>query len=212
MNNGESMIKRYVSTKLNANCYLYSNDKISYMVIVDPCVEYDIMVSQAYKPIKYVLITHGHYDHIKEIRTYLNKNITFIMDKNAITKLENDKLNLSKYITKSFTIKEEELGKVLYVSNGIYKLEDDLNLEVIETKGHSDCSLSYLIDNILFTGDFILKGSVGRSDFITGNQNTMNISIMNIKMNSKVRNALIYPGHGDETTMLYELKTNPFLR
>ena len=85
------------------------------------------------------------------------------------------------------------------------------NFEVIYNPGHTDDSISYYFkeENILFSGDFIFKGSVGRTD-LGGNNLDMLNSINKIKQYNK--DIIIEPGHGEETTLEYELKYNPFFR
>ena len=87
----------------------------------------------------------------------------------------------------------------------------DFNFKVIDTKGHTDDSVSFYFynDNIMFTGDFLFKESIGRFDFDNSSEIDMLKSIENIKKYDK--SIKIYPGHGDITTLEYEFKNNPYL-
>lgn len=85
------------------------------------------------------------------------------------------------------------------------------NFEVIETKGHTEDSLTYYFkeENCMFTGDFLFKGSIGRTDFPTGNPEKMKQSLNKI---IKYRDDItVYPGHGEKTTIGHEKRTNPFI-
>lgn len=87
--------------------------------------------------------------------------------------------------------------------NGIYNLRN-FNFEIIHTPGHKeDCiTLYFKKENIMFTGDFIFKNSIGRIDLIGGNEENMIKSLNTI---SKYNDAIIiYPGHGDNTLLGYE--------
>lgn len=82
--------------------------------------------------------------------------------------------------------------------------------EVIYTPGHTSDSVSYYFDNeSLFTGDFLFKGTVGRTDLPTGNFNALMRSIEKIKVYPS--HIKIYPGHDDNTTLKDELAKNPYL-
>lgn len=83
--------------------------------------------------------------------------------------------------------------------------------EVIYTPGHTSDSLSYYFDNkYLFTGDFLFKGTIGRTDLPTGNYDKLLNSLEKIKKYPK--EIKIYPGHMDETTLIQELETNPYMQ
>lgn len=81
---------------------------------------------------------------------------------------------------------------------------------IIKTYGHSNDSITIYFkeDNIMFVGDFIFKESIGRCDLPTGNFIEMQSSINKIKKYNS--NIIIYPGHGDKTTLGYELEHNPY--
>lgn len=84
------------------------------------------------------------------------------------------------------------------------------NFEIIETKGHKDDCVSFLFEKTMFTGDFLFKGTIGRTDFFDSNHLDMLKSLEKIKKYDK--DIKIYPGHGDESTLEYEFKNNYFLR
>lgn len=85
------------------------------------------------------------------------------------------------------------------------------NFKMIETKGHTDDSVTYYFyqDNIMFTGDFLFKETIGRTDLETGNMNKMIESLNKIK--NYPDDTLIYPGHGDMTNLGYEKQNNIWL-
>ena len=92
-----------------------------------------------------------------------------------------------------------------------YKINNFI-FDVIHNPGHSSDSISFYFkeDNILFSGDFIFKESIGRVDLPTGNIDDMNKSIKKISKYSK--DMVIYPGHGEETTLGYEIENNIYFR
>lgn len=96
-------------------------------------------------------------------------------------------------------------------SEGNYSVHP-FNFSIIENKGHSDDSISFYFkdENIMFTGDFLFKGTIGRTDLKTGSSKDMVISLINIKKYNP--NTIIYPGHGEESTLGYEFENNMFFK
>ena len=84
--------------------------------------------------------------------------------------------------------------------------------EIIDTPGHKDDSVTYYFKDskVMFVGDFIFKDSIGRCDLLGGNINEMKKSINLIKKYDS--NIVLYPGHGDKTTLGYEIKNNMYMR
>ena len=104
--------------------------------------------------------------------------------------------------------------KVFKKSNlreGDYTLKD-FNFEVIYTPGHSLDSVTFYFkeDKIMFVGDFIFKDSIGRCDLPGGSEVSMKNSINNIKKYDK--DTILYPGHGESTTLGDELSNNPYMK
>lgn len=86
------------------------------------------------------------------------------------------------------------------------------SFEVIFTKGHTDDSVTYYFkdEKIMFTGDFLFKETIGRTDMPSGNPEAMQKSLKKIK--SYPGDIQIYPGHGPATTLKYEKENNYFLK
>lgn len=127
-----------------------------------------------------VLITHSHFDHIGALRNFLTKRSVKIFKKSNLEE------------------KEYELGPFKF--------------KCIYTPGHSSDSVTFYFEdiNIMFVGDFIFKGSIGRCDLPTGDENKMKESIEMIK-NYK-EDTLIYNGHGPSTTLKEEINNNPYFK
>ena len=80
----------------------------------------------------------------------------------------------------------------------------------MDTPGHTNCSSMYVIENAIFSGDTLFKGSVGRTDLWTGNPVQQKQTLQNIR--SLKRNYIIYPGHDESTTLAEEIQTNRYLK
>lgn len=97
-----------------------------------------------------------------------------------------------------------------------YNLEEkeyiinNFKFEIIKTPGHTSDSVTFYFkeENVMFTGDFIFKGTIGRTDLPTGNMKVMESSIEKIKKYDK--NITFYPGHGENTTLEDEINNNYF--
>ena len=87
---------------------------------------------------------------------------------------------------------------------------NNFKFNIIKTPGHTSDSITFYFkeDNIMFTGDFIFKGTIGRTDLPTGDMKEMENSIEKIKKYNK--DITLYPGHGDNTTLDYEINNNYF--
>ncbi len=101
--------------------------------------------------------------------------------------------------------KDEPIYDYKNLKEGINKI-DNFTFNVINTPGHTDESISFLFDDVLFSGDFIFKNSIGRTD-LGGNNEDMKNSIKKIL---KYKDIEIYPGHGEKTTLNNERENLKF--
>lgn len=185
-----------------------------------PCVVIDLGSTQT-RVISYIkenhiscsgiLLTHGHFDHIRGLNNFLKEfNCTVFIDFNDKEFLTDSKLNGSKY---------SEENQVIINTNNIYELddEDEINFgngylfKVIETPFHTNGSVCYLCEkeNALFSGDTLFRGSIGRTDLPTGSERLVNSSLKKLlNLNPKL---VVYPGHGETTTLDKEISSNPYL-
>ncbi|MCR1935280.1 MBL fold metallo-hydrolase [Clostridium tepidum] len=187
----------------NANCYLLiDEDKCA---IIDPggdpediikIIEDNNLVPQ------FILLTHGHIDHVGGVEAIKDKyNIPFY-----INKKDEDLIKEAKYIFGSFG-KYKNADKYL-VEGQIFEL-GNLKIKVLETPGHSPGGVSFLVNNVIFTGDTLFRESIGRSDFIGGNHNVLIDSIQS-KIIVLDKDIYVLPGHGPQSTIGYEKDNNPF--
>ena len=105
--------------------------------------------------------------------------------------------------------KIEFSADILIRDGDIIQIED-LSIKVIHTPGHTKGGVCYMYRDMLFTGDTLFAGSMGRTDLYGGNEEHMNNSLR--KLSEMEENLTIYPGHGPKSTIKIEKETNPFLR
>lgn len=189
------------------NCYLLKKD--SFGILIDPGAKpEDILSKISGLKIEYILLTHCHFDHIEYLEEI--KNITG-------AKVIGSK-NLNKNIKDSFINVSAMFGSEKVFNDADITLDDCeiLNTNIgeikcIYTPGHTDCSVCYMIDNNLFSGDTLFSGSVGRWDLATANVNDLVYSIKKVlyKLDDNLK---VFPGHGPDTTIGYEKKFNPCIK
>lgn len=204
--------KRIVTELLEENTYiLYNEDKEC--IIIDPGYGFGLIdsfiLSNNLKPLA-ILATHAHIDHIASASNFIDKyNIDSYVCENEKLIAENfhravDYWGMSDVIKKpnvSHWIKIDQ--KNLQISN--------FNFSIIFNPGHSPGSVSFVIEDLVFCGDLIFKGSIGRTDLPLGNPIDMKQSL-SFFVNSFEQDCKLLPGHREETTLHEELKYNPFLR
>lgn len=199
-------IQIFSTNRLQTNCFLVENK--GKCIIVDPCVKYKDIFKDLNLNLEAVIITHAHFDHIDELESYLNKGLEFYMHKNAYPKLCDSKLNFSKITGNPVTFNLEN-EKVFFVENDKLKLIDK-DIDFIYLPGHSNCSIALMVDEHLFIGDVLFRGSIGRYDLPTASYNEMMNSLSILK--SLKKDYIVYPGHGPKTSLFYEINNNPYLK
>lgn len=191
---------------LGTNCCIINNgDKT---IVIDPGASFNkIEASLNGRNVDYVLLTHGHFDHIGALEEIINKYhpVVYCHIKDKLL-VENGKANGS------------TMGSRVYieVKDGVTYFEDKVsidgfNIETIHTFGHTKGSVSYLFDNEhLFSGDFLFKGVIGRTDLYHSSDSLMKESCK--KILSYGDDIIVYPGHGDTTTLGEEKLNNKYLK
>lgn len=170
------------------NCYIvYLN---SGEIIIDPGVDATSWVIENVKNPKAILNTHGHFDHIwsnSELKETFN--IPIYAPKDDIFMIEDDPFNYG-YKTSKVDVKVD-------IDEKIKILDEDITFWIF--KGHTPGCSAIQIQDTIFSGDFIFKNSIGRVDFPFSNPQDMKKSIL--KVLSFKEDFIIYPGHGDSTTL-----------
>ena len=195
---------------LFANTYVLIDDNNDCLVI-DPSKHYGGIVSYIRKNnlnLKGVLLTHGHYDHIRGVDLLVDEfKVPVFIGFDEINLVKDPYENCSLMLGGPYSLEKE----LTTVSDGeILKLLSE-DIVCISTPYHTIGSICYYIpsSNILLTGDFLFKGSVGRCDLPTGTPKTFSDSINKILILPD--QTKIYPGHGPSSLISNEKRSNPFL-
>ncbi len=205
-------IEKFVLGFLGTNCYLLINEETKELLIVDPaiCPAYLIshVKSNGYQP-KAILLTHGHFDHVMGIDEWVKEfQIPVYLHEEEQEVLAKANLNLSYQFRKDYAYEDVQCLK----TDEVIELAG-LSLRVIHTPGHTKGSCCYYIEaeEVLISGDTLFAQSVGRSDFPTGDGQTLVNSIKE-KLFCLPDAVMVYPGHNDLTCIGDEKALNPFVR
>lgn len=188
-----------------ANTYILTNDNKN-AIVVDPSRPSILEeLSSRNLTAKYVLLTHSHFDHIGGVSALQNAGAKVVCAEE-----ERAAFNTTMEFGARLGYKKEPL-----IVDETFSGEKELNflgisLKVIQTPGHTIGSVCYLLkeENILFTGDTLFEGSIGRTDLPTGDTGMLRESLRKLKNLSGDYD--VYSGHGDETTLDRERRLNPF--
>lgn len=204
-------IKIFPNGIYGATTYLIY-DKISLEGAIVDCAssvdEIEKFVKDKKINLKYILITHGHFDHVYCVSKMKEKfpNALVLMHKEDLPLLGQVEVQCSMAGVESISVPcvdglLDENSKNLTIGKK--------EIKVIETKGHSKGGVCYLIENVLFSGDTLFQESIGRCDLFGGSFSEIEYSIKE-KLFKLDDNIVVYPGHGDKTTIGYEKKHNPY--
>ena len=157
-----------------------------------------------------ILATHAHIDHIASASNFIDKyNIDSYVCENEKLIAENFQRAVD-YWGMSDVIKKPNVSHWIKIDQKNLQISN-FNFSIIFNPGHSPGSVSFVIEDLVFCGDLIFKGSIGRTDLPLGNPIDMKKSL-SFFVNSFEQDCKLLPGHREETTLHEELKYNPFLR
>ena len=198
-------VEKFITGQLENNNYLLLDDESKKAVLIDASSNIPEIVEAAKGyDVEYILLTHGHFDHIMGLNSLKNEfNAQAVINKNDI--VVSDNIN---EFTRLFGLPDAIAPTYeKFVEDGDEIVSGNIKIKVITTPGHTEGGVCYLIDNKLFSGDTLFKGSVGRTDLFGGNFKKLIDSIKNklFKLDDKIE---VFPGHGDMTTIGFEKKYN----
>lgn len=204
------VVEGIVLGMVSTDTWLLKHKETGEMLIIDPADRADIIARQVKKmegiP-KGVLLTHGHFDHMmaaEDLRNQYQIPIYALEGEKGL--LSNARTNLSESWAKACTLEAD------------YWLKDNerihaagFDIQVLHTPGHTSGSCCYYIkeEELLFSGDTLFAGSVGRTDFQTSNPHQMKTSLQRL-LTQLPGETVVCPGHGEQTTIAYEKRYNPF--
>lgn len=200
------IVKIFREPPIDNNNYLLIDEKSKEAALVDcSAIEPGINdeLTKAGAKLKYILLTHGHFDHVAGIR---QTDAKVVMHREDITILNQANLYLSVFGIPEITIPDIDI----FVNDGDVLKLGDIDIKVIHTPGHTQGGVCYLVNNMLFSGDTIFRESVGRCD-LEGGDFVQIVDSIKSKIFTLPDNTVIYPGHGISTNVSWEKEHNQFM-
>ena len=194
------------------NAYIVYDENTLEGIIIDPGDDAeDIIkiVKDLKLNIKYIVNTHGHADHIganTQLLKQLHAKLAIHEDDKMMLSDPNLNLSITGYMGRE--VKSPAPDIILHEGDVI--TFGNIKLKVIHTPGHTPGGICLLGDGVLFSGDSLFEGSVGRTDFPGGSMSALVDSLKKkiLTLDPKIK---VFPGHGGPTTIGYEASNNPFL-
>ncbi len=203
-------IKCLVLGMVSTNTWFLENKETHELVIVDPADRADIIkreVEEMGGEPKAVLLTHGHFDHIMaadELRDAFDIPIYAYADEKLV--LTSPRINLSGSWADPYALDAD-----YYLSDNEEVELAGFEIKVLHTPGHTLGSCCYYIEEegVVFSGDTLFAQSIGRTDFPTSNMRHMKNSLRRL-FAELPDETVVCSGHGEDTTIGYEKRYNPF--
>ena len=190
---------------LMTNCYIVTDETTLECAVIDPGDEparVEQMVQRSGCELRYILLTHGHFDHCTGVAGMLERHPelpVYICEKDVTDGVGS----------------EMQFARLPEKNQRYYKDGDTLTLgaltiSVLETPGHTPGSVCLLVGDVMFAGDTLFRGSCGRTDFPGGDYRAMLRSLG--RLGKLEGNYQVYPGHEQPTNLNFERRFNPYMQ
>ena len=181
-----------------ANTYVI--DAGSEWAVVDPSVDYatvEAALPQIKGRLKHVFLTHGHFDHILKINSWVNDNATVYVGAGDLEMLKDPHLNCYRGF---LGIEDGYYGEAVTVGTADKICVGDTTVSVIECPGHTPGGLGFIFEDNIFIGDTVFDGGgYGRCDLPGGDFDTLRETLS--LLFSCDTDYMLYPGHGNSVTL-----------
>jgi len=197
---------------LPTNTYLGVNEETGNAFLVDPAVYEksvdDAMEELGVKSLQYILLTHGHFDHILGVSGFLKTH----PEAQVVIHREDEAFLTDPVLshTAKHGLSQVAVSADILVKDGDELPFDDAEFRVLHTPGHTKGSVVYLLNELMFCGDTLFQMSCGRTDFPESDPASMKPSLQ--RLAALNGNYHVLPGHGPFSDLAFERTNNPFLK
>lgn len=193
------LVKTFVKPPLKNNNYVVVDLDTKNAILIDCSSPDDEIMNWVHDEsfyLKYILLTHGHFDHVLGVNYYQKHyGIDAYLYEKDVPLLD----RINEY-TSMLGFKKVDIPKVKAFSLGeVFTLGEHL-IKIILTPGHTQGGVCYLIDGHLFSGDTLFHGTCGRTDLLESDEEKMQQSLQTL-FEKLPDETLVYPGHGASTTI-----------
>jgi len=209
----ELMVRGIVVGVFQENCWVIGSRQTSEAICIDPGDQPDEVLALARDmgvTIKLIANSHAHVDHILGVAgVHRETNANFLLHEDDLDLLHTGWQSSAEKF--GFDVNDPPPDPAAFIADGDIVEVAGLRLRAITTPGHTPGSVSYYADEgLLFSGDTLFRGSIGRTDFPGGNLDQEMASICD-KLLSLPDNTTVLPGHMQQTTIGFEREHNPFV-
>ena len=193
---------------MDNNCSLIIDEKTNQSALVD-CNEFSQKMIDMIgdTDLKYILLTHGHFDHIIGVKSVKEKyGAQVVISKEDEPMLNSSKLSLAAFCNAT----QNNVDADIIVKDGDEITLGEIKIKVMATPGHTSGSVCYIAENCIFSGDTLFYCSCGRTDFPSGSHEQMMSSLQKLK--ALDGDYKVYTGHNNLTTLDFERKNNPYMK
>lgn len=203
-------VRRVVVGKLDTNCYIIKQEGSRAAVVIDPGDDAILIKSELHEmdaTPAVILLTHGHFDHILALDLLRTEKTVVCMHSADANRLIQRDLISGVLDYNPWPFKKAD---VLFGDGDRHAHVGGYDFEVIHTPGHTEGSVCYLFGDMLFTGDTLFCGGIGRTDFEGGDRRKMMQSLR--LLYNMPGDYGVYPGHDRDTTLSNERIYNPYMK
>ena len=211
MTSSKLQVEPLIVGSLYSNCYIVWDDDVNEGVIIDPGDDADVILKRVQElgiNIRYILATHGHFDHVGAVMPLKRElKAEFLAHKGDFFFLEEGESTARRWGVEI----EQPPTPDSFIEHGDKVKVGRFELEVLHTPGHSPGGVSFLYDHMVFCGDTLFQGSIGRTDFRLGSIEEITRSIKT-RLYNLPDETVVYTGHGPITNIGDEKKFNGYVR